>query len=97
MANGTMDAAVSRRYETFLRPEQYRWPVWIDEQQEKVDNALAWFNKNPASQNMTLDNIAIACALGYIDFRMPDYDWRSKNKELAPTNSWFTKAYKNLT
>jgi len=92
MANGIMDAAVSMRYETFLRPEQYRWQVWIDEQQEKIDNALAWFDTNELSTNMTLDNIALACAIGYIDFRTPDYDWRSKYTTLA---SWFASIEQN--
>jgi len=56
MANGIMDAAVSIRYETFLRPESHRWPVWIEEQWEKINNALSWFNERDNNGEMTVDN-----------------------------------------
>lgn len=83
IANGVMDAAVLIRYETFLRPEPNRWQVWIDEQHTKVDNALAWFDQRALGKLNTIEDIAVACALGYVDFRMGDYPWRDKYKSLA--------------
>ena len=87
MATGIMEAAVSIRYETFLRPEPQRWPVWIDEQWEKINNALGWFNERGNSNAMTIDNIALACALGYLDFRSPDFAWRDDFSKLAAWHS----------
>ena len=89
MANGIMEAAVSIRYETYLRPEPLRWPVWIDEQWEKINNALGWFNERANSPEMTIDSIALACALGYLDFRSPDYAWRDDYVTLA---TWHSEA-----
>lgn len=83
IANGVMDAAVLIRYETFLRPEPNRWQVWIDEQHTKIDNALAWFNERQLGNLKTIEDISVACALGYVDFRMGDYLWRDKYKNLA--------------
>ena len=34
--DGIMDAAVLARYETFLRPEERRWPEWIEGQKAEV-------------------------------------------------------------
>jgi len=82
-------SGVSIRYETFLRPEPQRWPVWIDEQWEKINNALNWFNKRDNASAMTMDSIALACALGYLDFRSPDYTWREQYPHLA---TWHSKA-----
>ena len=91
MANGIMEAAVSIRYETFLRPEPQRWPVWIDEQWLKINNALAWFNRRDNSSDMTIDSIALACALGYLDFRSPDFAWRDEFGNLAAWHSNVSK------
>ena len=32
---------------------------------------------------MSLADIACGCALGYLDFRFPDIDWRSRHANLA--------------
>ncbi|MEE9335255.1 MAG: glutathione S-transferase family protein [Granulosicoccaceae bacterium] len=94
MASGIMEAAVSIRYETFLRPEPQRWPVWIDEQWEKINNTLGWFNKRNNSDNMSIDNIALACALGYLDFRSPEFAWRDDFSKLA---AWHGKVSQNAS
>ncbi len=85
LANGLLDASVSVRYETFLRPESYQWPIWIDDQWEKIGNGLAWFDErwNADDERMTISHIALACALGYLDFRSSDYAWREKYQALA--------------
>jgi glutathione S-transferase len=40
LADGIMDAAILVRYETFLRPEEKRWPEWIEGQMRKITNSL---------------------------------------------------------
>jgi len=83
VANGIMEAAVSVRYETFLRPEAQRWATWSDEQWVKIDNGLAWFEKKPPGELQRIDSIALACALGYLDFRSPERPWRDACPKLA--------------
>lgn len=96
VANGIMDAAVLIRYETFLRPEACQWALWIDEQWEKIRNALNWFEQNLGNgisdnsldNSLSIDKIALACALGYLDFRYEDVNWRQSNPGLA---QWHAK------
>ncbi len=33
--------------------------------------------------HFSLSDIAVGCALGYLDFRFPDIDWRAKHASLA--------------
>lgn len=88
LAHGISEAAVIIRYETFLRPESMRWDVWIKDQWSKIDRALTWFNANPAKWQGEVDlaQITLGCALGYLDFRSPDYAWRNNYPELG---TWF--------
>ena len=85
LADGLMDVAVALRYETALRPEELRWQDWIDHQKEKIGRALdalevkcANFEREPLIGELT-----VACALGYLDFRYPEDDWRSGHPALA--------------
>lgn len=86
MADGIMDAGVSTRYETFLRPEPYRWSEWVDAQMGKVRRSLDALEKEPLGGTLDIGTIAIACALGYIDFRFADEGWRDSRPALA---GWF--------
>jgi glutathione S-transferase len=91
LADGLLDAAVLVRYETFLRPEPLRWSAWVDGQMRKVRQALAGL----AAESLTtqdpvgLAEIAVACTLGYLDFRYPDEDWRTQHPGLAAFDSVF--------
>ena len=97
LASGICDAAVLVRYETFLRPEEYRWSTWIDDQWGKIDGALTWFEKTPEAvgdaepEMLNLAQIAIGCALGYLDFRYDERNWRGSYPALA---AWFEKVAK---
>lgn len=85
LADGIMDAAVNLRYETFLRPEERRWPDWIDNQRLKCLRACDELEKEADSFGNQVDigTIAIACALGYLDFRLADWGWREGRPALA--------------
>jgi glutathione S-transferase len=41
------------------------------------------FAKDP-----TIGEITVACAIGYVEFRMPDLDWKSSRPNLS---AWYTK------
>ena len=90
IANGATEALLSLRYETVVRPEQLRWPDWIDGQWHKLVQAIHWFEENLPNSNqlMAIDDIALACLHGYLDFRFAEFDWREQVPELA---QWFEK------
>lgn len=93
LADGVLDAAVGKRYETFLRPKEHQWPAWIDAQTAKYNQALDQLEKESGSFGNTVDigMIAIACALGYLDFRYPDEGWRNGRANLAGWYETFAK------
>src|SRR5581483_6662243 len=74
LADGMLDAAVLCRYESAVRPEQYRWKDWIEGQKRKIFTALDALEGEASTFGDAFDigHIAIACALGYFDFRFPD-------------------------
>ncbi|MEM8949060.1 MAG: glutathione S-transferase [Pseudomonadota bacterium] len=93
LADGILDAAVGRRYETFLRPEDMRWDIWIEEQRQKFLRGLDQLEKEAASFGDSVDigTIATACALGYMDFRYADERWRDTRPTLAAWYETFSK------
>lgn len=88
LADGILDAAVGRRYETFLRPAELHWDQWIDGQRQKFIRGLDQFEAEAASFGGSVDigTIAAACACGYMDFRYADENWRNGRPNLT---AWF--------
>jgi glutathione S-transferase len=82
--DGMLDAGVLTRYETFLRPEERRWPEWIAGQKAKIGSALDALDGE--AQTVDIGTIAIACALGYLDFRYAADEWRKGRPRLA---AWY--------
>lgn len=85
LADGILDAAVGVRYETFLRPESLRWPDWIAAQKQKVVRALDRLEREceAFADRIDIGTLAIACALGYLDFRFAEDRWRDGRPRLA--------------
>ena len=91
MADGIMDAAVLVRYETAMRPAEKHWDQWLDEQRNKIRRALAELERDAIAElasHFDIAAISVACALGYIDFRHPDIQWRSDTPKLA---AWYAE------
>ncbi|OLS64564.1 glutathione S-transferase [Pseudomonas putida] len=91
LADAIMDAAVLTRYETFLRPEDKRWDQWVEAQSEKIRRGLADLEDNHYAEIASAFDVAsigVACALGYIDLRMPDFGWRERQPKLA---GWYAE------
>jgi glutathione S-transferase len=88
--DGILDAAVLTRYETSLRPEERRWPEWIEGQKQKFRRALDGLEAETGAFDETIDigTITIGCALGYLDFRYQDENWRASRPRLA---AWFER------
>ena len=91
MADGIMDAAVLVRYETAMRPAEKHWNQWLNEQRNKIRRTLAELEANAIAElasHFDIASISVACALGYLDFRHPDLQWRAANPQLA---DWYAK------
>ena len=88
LAQGMCESAILIRYETWLRPEEMRWPMWIDDQWDKVLTGLDWFETRPEvlSGPVDLAHLGLGCLLGYLDFRFSNVDWRGRCPEL---DRWF--------
>jgi glutathione S-transferase len=92
LGNGIADAAILCRYESVLRPEALRWPDWLRGQMQKATAGLDWLEANVATigkagaAEVDLGQIAVACALGYLDFRFADLGWRTAHPRLS---GWF--------
>lgn len=94
LADGLLDACILARLEATWphRTPDQRSQAWIDRQMGKVDQALAAMAKGLADTphccgtHLSLADVAVGCALGYLDFRFPDLDWRDAHPNLA--NLW---------
>jgi glutathione S-transferase len=91
LADGVLDAAILARLEQTWpgRSEAQRSPQWVERQMGKIDAALAAMSKGLGDKpfcagiHMTLADIAVGCALGYLDFRFAQIDWRAAHPNLA--------------
>ncbi len=90
LADGVLDAAILARLEATWsgRTEAQRSQAWIDRQLGKIDASLAAFSKGLGDKPFcagiyfSLADIAVGCALGYLDFRFAQIDWRSTHPNL---------------
>ncbi|MCV9919665.1 glutathione S-transferase [Pseudomonas sp. BT-42-2] len=90
-ADAIMDAAVSLRYETFLRPPEKRWDGWVEAQSQKIRRSLANLEREHLPELVSgfdIVAIGVACALGYLDLRQPDFGWREQQPGLA---AWYAE------
>lgn len=90
-ADGICDAAVAVRYETFVRPEAFRWPEWIEGQKNKFRRSLAVLDAEASryGDRLNIGTIALAVALDYVDFRYPEEAWRDYYPNLADWHKGF--------
>jgi glutathione S-transferase len=94
LGDGILDAAILGRYE-ILRPKEYQWQDWIDAQLRKVRGALAALEiETEAGElggELSIGQVTVACALGYLDFRYASEEWRVKHRRLAAWYDEFSK------
>ncbi|WP_342620319.1 glutathione S-transferase N-terminal domain-containing protein [Rhodoferax sp. GW822-FHT02A01] len=91
LADGVLDASILARLESTWagRTEVQRSQAWIDRQIHKVNDALKAMSLGLGDKafcsgiHLTLADIAVGCALGYLDFRFPDLSWRSEYPNLV--------------
>ena len=86
LADGIMEAAVAMAYEQRFREEPMQSRDWLEAQWGKAARAIAALDDRWMSHlegRLTAAQIAVACALAYVDFRHGDRDWRAQSPALA--------------
>lgn len=84
LADGLMDAALLQVYEARFRPEARRHSDWVAWQGGKVARALDTLATSPPAVGTapTIGDVAVACALGYLDLRF-EGRWRNDHPTLV--------------
>ena len=90
LADGLLDASILARLEATWsgRSEAERSQAWIDRQMRAVHHALKSMSLGLGDKpfctgnHLSLADIAVGCALGYLDFRFPAIDWRGAHPNL---------------
>jgi glutathione S-transferase len=81
------DREVMRHYPRPLSRDESL--AWIDRQLSKVNASLKAMSQGLGEKPfcagiyLSMADIAVGCALGYLDFRFPDIDWRGSYPNLA--------------
>jgi glutathione S-transferase len=91
LADGLLDAAIAARLEATWagRTDAQRCSAWIARQMDKIHASLAAMERGLSDKPfcsgvyLSLSDVAVGCALGYLDFRFPQLDWRSAQPQLA--------------
>ena len=91
LGDGVLDASILARLEATWsgRTHAQRCQAWIDRHLARIDAALGAMSSGLADKpwcsgiHLTLADIAVGCALGYLDFRFPDIAWRQRHANLA--------------
>ena len=91
LADGLMDAALLARLEATWsgRTEAQRSQLWIDRQMDKIHATLRSMSTGLADKSFcsgihfSLSDVAVGCALGYLDLRFGQIAWRESYPNLA--------------
>jgi glutathione S-transferase len=90
LADGLLDASILARLEATWggRTDAQRSPAWIERQLGKVTASVQAMGQGLADKpycvgiHLSLADIAVGCALAYLDFRFPEIDWRADHPNL---------------
>ena len=88
IANGLLESVLERRME-MIRPDTEKSKNFINKQEVRITRTISWLENNWNNYDdsyLTMDQIAIACALDYTIYRFND-KWRTHNTKL---NKWFS-------
>jgi glutathione S-transferase len=91
LADGVLDAAILARLEATWagRSEGQRSKAWIDRQLGKIDTSLKAMSTGLGDKpfcsgvHFSLSDVAVGCALAYLDLRFAQIDWRERHMNLA--------------
>lgn len=91
LADGVLDAGVLARLEKHWaqRQDAERSQAWIERQLHKVGAGLEAMQHGLGDKafccgaHLSLADVAVGCALGWLEFRFPQIAWRSEHPPLA--------------
>jgi len=91
LADGLLDASILARLEATWpgRKDSERSPAWIARQMGKIDDSLIAMDRALAERSncvgihLSLADIAVGAALGYLDFRFPNIALRGRHPNLG--------------
>jgi len=91
LADGLVDAAILARLEATWsgRNPKQRSDAWIDRQMGKIDATLKAMSTGLGDKafcsgiHFSLSDVAVGCALGYLDLRFTQINWRELYPNLA--------------
>jgi glutathione S-transferase len=91
LAMGLADSAVAFRYETAARPQGLQWQGWMERTKLRAAHVFDGLEAHwiACLEDTNAGSIATAVALSYIDFRLPDWSWRSGHPGLAAFHATF--------
>ena len=91
LGDGLADAGLLARMESIwpLRTEEQRSQAWIDRQLGKVNAAIKAIARGLGDKpycsgiHLSLSDISVGCALGWLEFRYPQIAWRGEYPNVA--------------
>jgi glutathione S-transferase len=86
LGDGIADAAVTLR--GLMGHESPAAEAARERQMAAVLAALDSLERVKFAKDPTIGEISVACALGYVDFRLPELDWKSSRPQLS---SWYAQ------
>jgi glutathione S-transferase len=87
LGDGICDAAVARNVEV-MRPKALQSEAAIQKYLNAVMVSLDVLEHTRFTAKITIGEITVACALGYLDFRLPELAWRETRPNLR---DWYEK------
>lgn len=87
--DGLVQAGILARGELAREPGR-RWDAIYTAQWAKVEKCLLQLESEATAlaTDPTIGEISVGCAIGWLDFRVKDFEWRSQHPRLA---NWFDR------
>jgi len=76
LADGIIEAAVATVIEQLRRPKELVYQGMVERQSGKINRTLESIATMTLTQAPNIATITLGCALGYLDFRLPQLTWR---------------------
>ena len=95
--DGILDAALLMVYEHRYRQDIYQSAEWLENLWKKIERTLDFYNNSSSkilSGSLNMGQISLGCALGYLDYRHNNRNWRAKNQNLR---DWFAEFSERLS
>lgn len=91
IADGIAEFSVAIFYQ-MMEPEEKRNKEAMEKSAAAIERSFSYIEKNYMrilkSKKITLAPLALAAAIGYLNFRLPEFGWQKKHKKLA---RWFAE------